>query len=94
MVDDETAKIDDDELLMKVLEAREAIESAQEEEELEEVRGENEERIARSERTVAELCEKGDWEALKGEVTRLRYWINIQEALRGWERGKPVVIHH
>lgn len=92
--DDETAKIDDVELLMEVLEAREVIESAQEEGELEGVRTENEKRIARSEKVVADLCRRGDWDALKAEVTRLRYWINIQEALRGWEMGKPVIIHH
>lgn len=94
MEDDETAKIEDDELLMEVLEAREVIESAQEEGDLEGVKRENEVRVAKSERVVADLSGRGDWEALKVEVTRLRYWINIQEALRGWEKGKPIVIHH
>lgn len=94
VAEDETAKIEDDELLMEVLEAREVIESAQEEEELNGVRRENEERIARSEGVVAELCGRGDWDGLTTEVTRLRYWMNIQEALKGWEKGKPVVIHH
>ena len=79
---------------MEVLEAREVIEGAQSEDELESVMKANEARIEQSERVVGELCEGGDWEAVKDEAVRLRYWINIQEALRGWERGKPVVVHH
>ena len=94
VADDETAKIDDEELLMEVLEAREVIESAVDEEALEEVKQANAARIVQSERVVADLCEKGDWELVKEEAIRLRYWINISDALRGWEKGKPVVIHH
>ena len=94
VAEDETAKIDDEDLLMEVLEAREMIESAEDEEALTEVKETNGARIVQSERAVAKLCGKGDWEAAKDEAIRLRYWINISEALRGWEKGKPVVIHH
>ncbi len=94
VAEDETAKIDDEELLMEVLEAREVIEGAEEEEDLEGVGRENEARIARSEGLLGGWCESGDWEAVAREVVRLRYWVNIREAVRGWEKGKPVVIHH
>ena len=94
VAENETAKIDDEELLMEVLEAREVIESAEDEGGLGEVKQANAARIVQSERVIADLCRKGDWEAVKDEAIRLRYWINISEALRGWEKGKPVVIHH
>ena len=94
VAEDETAKIDDEELLMEVLEAREVIEGAEEEEELDGVERENGARIETTEASLGKLCEKGDWEAAAKEVVRLKYWVNIREAIRGWEKGKPVVIHH
>ncbi|KAK4240326.1 HSCB C-terminal oligomerization domain-containing protein [Achaetomium macrosporum] len=84
----------DPELLMTVLEAREAIEEAEREEDLEEVRAANEERIRESEARLAEALETGDVQAAKEEAVRLRYWVNIREGVDNWERGKPVVLHH
>ncbi|AEO54472.1 hypothetical protein MYCTH_2297084 [Thermothelomyces thermophilus ATCC 42464] len=84
----------DPELLMTVLEAREAIEEAEREEDLEEVAAANEARIGESERLVGEALESGDVEAAKEEAVRLRYWVNIRESVRNWEKGKPVVLQH
>lgn len=47
---DETAKVEDPELLMEVLDTREEIENAQEEEELEDLRRVNDERIEERDR--------------------------------------------
>ncbi|KAH9210999.1 hypothetical protein DL95DRAFT_392951, partial [Leptodontidium sp. 2 PMI_412] len=49
VAEDETAKVDDPELLMEVLDAREEIENAREEEELDEMKRVNDERIGVSE---------------------------------------------
>jgi molecular chaperone HscB len=84
----------DAELLMTVLEAREVIEEAQREEDLEEVRVANEERIDEAERRIGEALEGGDVQAAKEEAVRLRYWVNIREGVKGWERGKPLVLQH
>ncbi|KAK4153556.1 HSCB C-terminal oligomerization domain-containing protein [Chaetomidium leptoderma] len=84
----------DPELLMTVLEAREVIEEAETEADLEEVRVANEERIGEAERRLGEALELGDVQAAKEEAVRLRYWVNIREGVRGWERGKPVVLQH
>lgn len=84
----------DPELLMTVLEAREAIEEAETEADLDEVTLANEERVAEAERRLAEALEAGDVEGAKGEAVRLRYWVNIREGVKGWERGKPVVLQH
>ncbi|KAF2441979.1 Co-chaperone Hsc20 [Karstenula rhodostoma CBS 690.94] len=91
---DETAKVDDPELLMEVLEARERIEEAGSEEELVGMKAENGARIAESVRVLEGAFAEDDVERAKGEAVRLRYWINIQESLDGWERGKPVVLEH
>ncbi|KAI1073511.1 Co-chaperone Hsc20 [Whalleya microplaca] len=94
VANDETAKVEDPELLMLVLETREAIEEADEEGDLEDLKAENEERIARS---VEELeCEFAEdrLEEARRETVRLRYWVNIRESINNWEKGKPIVLEH
>ncbi|KAI5926332.1 Co-chaperone Hsc20 [Camillea tinctor] len=91
---DEAAKVEDPELLMLVLETREAIEEAGAEEELEPLRVENERRIGESEEVLERAFAEDDLETAAREVVRLRYWVNIAECIRNWERGKPVVLEH
>lgn len=92
---DESATVEDDEeLLMEVLEVREAIEGAGREEEVEGLRGVNEGRIRESERVLEEAFRGDDMGLAKREAVRLRYWMNIKESLDAWEKGKPVVLVH
>jgi len=86
--------VEDTGLLMEVLEAREAIEDAEREEDLEGLRTENEARIEASVGVLEEAFQKDDLEAAKNEAVRLRYWVNIRESLDSWEKGKPVVLQH
>ena len=94
VAEDETAKVDDAELLMEVLEVREAIESAEEEGELEGLKAVNQERIRESEGVLERCFGEDDIESAKREAVRLRYWENVRESLEGWEKGKPVVLVH
>ncbi|KAI1369544.1 Co-chaperone Hsc20 [Xylaria arbuscula] len=91
---DETAKVEDPELLMLVLETRECIEEAESEGHLEGLRAENEERIEESVNKLGDMFARDDMEAAREEVVRLRYWMNIRESVDNWERGKPVVLEH
>lgn len=91
---DETAKVDDPELLMEVLETREVIEEAETEEELVGLREANERRVEGSVGVLDEAFKKDDLERAREEAVKLRYWINIRESIDGWERGKPVVLEH
>lgn len=84
----------DPELLMTVLESREIIEEADTEQDLEELRGENEKRIEEAERGLEEAFKVEDVERAKEEAVRLRYWMNIREGMDNWERGKGVVLQH
>ncbi|KAK4140023.1 HSCB C-terminal oligomerization domain-containing protein [Dichotomopilus funicola] len=84
----------DPELLMTVLEAREVMEEAQTEADLEGVRVENEGRIEACEEGLGRALEEGDVQGARAEAVRLRYWVNIREGVRGWERGKEVVLQH
>ena len=94
VAEDETAKVEDPELLMEVLDTREEIENAGAEEELEELKRVNDERIEESEKILDAAFRKDDMERAKGEAVRLRYWVNIKESLDGWEKGRPVVLVH
>lgn len=94
VAEDETAKVEDPDLLMEVLETREMIEEAQSEGELVPLKQENEGRIESSVRTLEEAFKKDNMEMAKSEAVRLRYWVNIKESLDGWEKGKPVVLVH
>lgn len=80
---------------MEVLEARETIEDAEEEGELEGLRTVNEERIREVEGELERVFREGDVEGCRRGVVRLRYWVNIRESLDGWEKGKgvPNLVH-
>ncbi|CZT45470.1 related to related molecular chaperone [Rhynchosporium secalis] len=94
VAEDESAKVDDPELLMEVLDAREEIESVEEEGDLEGMKGVNEERIRGSEEVLDRAFREDDLNKAKEEAVRLRYWVNIKESLDGWEKEKPVVLVH
>ncbi|KAJ4402964.1 molecular chaperone [Didymella pomorum] len=92
--EDETAKVDDPELLMEVLEAREQIEEAESEEDLVGMKDENEVRIQESIKALEQAFAADDVETAKSETVKLRYWMNINESIQNWEKGKPVVLEH
>lgn len=94
VAEDETAKVDDPELLMEVLEAREQIEEAESEEDLVEMHQTNEERIERSVAEIERCFKEDDLQGAKNESIKLRYWVNIKESIEGWEKGAPVVLQH
>lgn len=94
VAEDETAKVEDPDLLMEVLEVREAIEAAGQESDLEEMKISNDARIAESEGILDEAFTSDDIEMAKSEAVKLRYWTNIKESLNAWEKGKPVVLVH
>ncbi|KAK0286125.1 molecular chaperone [Friedmanniomyces endolithicus] len=94
-VEDEGSKISGGELLVEVMEAREAVEEADSEAEVGVLREENGERIAGSVRVLETAFGKGEWEVAAREAVRLRYWMNIEESIRGWEKGMGGgAVHH
>lgn len=94
-VEDESAKMSGGPLLMEVMEAREAVEEAASEEEVEALRGENNARIADSVQILENAFAKSDWDAAAHEAMRLRYWMNIAESIHGWDKEKGGgAIHH
>lgn len=94
-VEDESAKTEEKALLMEVMEVREAVEEAESEEEVAKLRVENDGRIAESVAILEEAFAKDDVQRAAEEAIRLRYWANIEESIRGWEKGKGGgILHH
>jgi molecular chaperone HscB len=94
VAEDETMKIEDPELLMEVLDMRETIEAAEEESELDPLKATNDQKIEESVQVLDKAFKNDDMDTAKAEAVRLRYWVNIAESLHGWEKGKPIVLHH
>jgi len=94
MAEVETAKVEDSELLMEVLETREAIEAIEEESELKPLIMENTMRIEESIMVLDQAFKQDNMDTARTEVVKLRYWINIRESLNAWEAARPVVLVH
>ncbi|ROW00300.1 hypothetical protein VMCG_07274 [Cytospora schulzeri] len=84
----------DPDLLMEVLHARETIEEAGSEKDLEELSRENDERIAEAVGNLARALEEGNLREAVRDTVRLRYWENIRESVKNWEGGGSVVLQH
>ncbi|CAH6721989.1 J-type co-chaperone Jac1p, mitochondrial [[Candida] jaroonii] len=83
-------------LLMTVLDAHESLEFASNENELDSLSEENDERIEQTEKYIDELLSSSelDWHKIMLEAIRLKYWVNIRNAIKDWEPGKPVHLTH
>ncbi|KAI9848629.1 MAG: hypothetical protein M1838_000468 [Thelocarpon superellum] len=91
---DERVSEEDQDLLMEVLELREQAESARDEEEVEVLKQENEQRVDESVEVLERAFMDDDLQRARSETVRLRYWINVKNSLDAWERGQPVVLQH
>ncbi|EXJ93675.1 hypothetical protein A1O1_02067 [Capronia coronata CBS 617.96] len=84
----------DQETLMEVLEAQEAIEEATTQEQIDALKEENKTRVKDAEKLLSEAFEKEDLELAKRECIRLNYWRSLQQGLHDWEPGKEVRLIH
>ncbi|QIW97957.1 hypothetical protein AMS68_003475 [Peltaster fructicola] len=94
-LEDDSMKLSENELLMEVMEAREAVEEVQNEEELGTLKQENQGRIKESVNALEECFAAGDLQGAAHHAIRLRYWNNIEESIHGWEPGEGGgLLHH
>jgi molecular chaperone HscB len=92
----ETDSLDDPALLMDVMEAREELEEAQTEEEVEKVKASNAGHIQEAMRGLAEAfgCEPPDLVRAKALAIEMQYLQNLERAAREWQPGKRVEVVH
>lgn len=87
-------KVYDQGLLLEVVELQERLEEADDEEEVEQMQLENDGRMATTVERLEQAFGEEDLEAAKAEAVRLRYWENVDQSLKKWEKGKPIVLVH
>lgn len=90
----ESSKLSDAQLLMTVLEVREAIEDAGDHDEIEAIKQENDVRIKNVQRELAEAFQHGRAEEARDKTIELRYWEGLRRACDDWEPGKRVELVH
>ncbi|KAF9102320.1 hypothetical protein BGX29_004733 [Mortierella sp. GBA35] len=90
----ETQSLNEPELLMEVMEARELLEDAQTEDEVQELKSVNDARIKDTVEGLSKAFKTQDLEQAKTLAIELQYWIRIQNVIRDWAAGKPVVADH
>lgn len=94
-LEDDSMKLSENALLMEVMEAREAVEDVESEEELGPLKQENQERIDESVQALEQCFASGDLQGAAHHAIRLRYWKNIEESIHGWEPGQGGgILHH
>ncbi|CCH44510.1 DnaJ subfamily A member 3, mitochondrial [Wickerhamomyces ciferrii] len=84
----------DHELLFDILDIHENLENVSNETELEKLKEENDERIESSEDSLEQFFKDQNYEDAAVETIRLKYWWNIDNAIKNWEPGKPVNLTH
>lgn len=78
------------ELLMEIMEVREAAEECTSQEDMDVLRKENEEKVRHCIEELEEAFKKDDLVAAKKWAVTLRFWSGIATVLKEWEPGKPV----
>ncbi|KAK3810791.1 MAG: Co-chaperone HscB, C-terminal oligomerization domain-containing protein, partial [Benniella sp.] len=90
----ETESLDEPELLMEVMEARELLEDAQTEDEIQDLKSQNDARIKEAVDGLSKAFQSQDLEKAKTLAIELQYWIRIQNVIRDWVAGHPIVADH
>ncbi|KAM5536192.1 hypothetical protein V8D89_010091 [Ganoderma adspersum] len=86
---EETDKLEDMELLMEVMEAREGLASAESEEEVARIRSDNQGKIEETLEEIEQLAGSKDWGALRVAAVKLKYLQGIESAAAAW----PASVH-
>ncbi|KAF9152549.1 hypothetical protein BG015_005106 [Linnemannia schmuckeri] len=90
----ESESLNEPELLMEVMEARELLEEAQTEDEVQELKNVNDARIKDTVEGLSKAFKGQDLEQAKTLAIELQYWIRIQNVIRDWVAGHPIVADH
>ncbi|KAF9925684.1 hypothetical protein BGZ67_008492 [Mortierella alpina] len=90
----ETESLDKSELLMEVMEARELLEDAQTEEEVDDLKHVNDARIKDAVSGLSKAFKDQDMQQAKTLAIQLQYWIRINNVIRDWAAGKTIVADH
>lgn len=80
----ETDSLEDPDLIMEVMEARERLESAESREEVDEIQVENQDRIEELLPELSDGIARKDWDSVKSNTIKLKYLQGIDAAADAW----------
>lgn len=84
----------DPSILMQVLDTHEQLEEVQSEEDVKKIDVENRGRIRGIDSQLQECYETKDYNRAARLTVELKYWVNLANAIKEWQPGKPVIITH
>ncbi|KAG0265301.1 hypothetical protein DFQ27_000707 [Actinomortierella ambigua] len=90
----EAESLENPELLMEVMEVRELLEEAETETEVDQLKSQNDARIEETTQGLSKAFKEEDLATAKKLAIQLQYWIRIQNVIRDWAAGKPIVADH
>ncbi|KZT65135.1 Co-chaperone Hsc20, partial [Daedalea quercina L-15889] len=80
----ESENLDDREVLRETMDMREAIEEARNQEQAEEIRAINAERLEETMDEITNLIGQKNWRAAKAAAIELKYWQGVEDAAEAW----------
>ncbi|TIA88176.1 hypothetical protein E3P99_02726 [Wallemia hederae] len=90
----EADSIQDTSLLIEVLDLREQLEDAETEDQVAELRQENQESITQTIQHLSQAFQDQDLQQAKNFTIKLRYLTNLDTAARDWQPNTPITLHH
>lgn len=93
---EESASLEDPELLMEVMEMQEALSEAEDQATVDAVGEQNDAHVADVLGQLDEAFAQSppDMDRVKALAIQLRYWTNIAKAVQEWQPGQRVELHH
>ncbi|CAB4494879.1 unnamed protein product [Rhizophagus irregularis] len=90
----ESESLQDQELLMEILDVREQLEEATNENNVKAIKNESEDKINNIIAELSQAFNSNDFYMAKELTVKLQYWYNIRNATIDWQPGKRVEIFH
>lgn len=84
----------DPQILMQVLDVHEQLEEINSEEDLKQIELENKQRLKDCEQKIKEAYESNNLEVAAMLTVELRYWTNLDNAVKEWEPGRAIRLTH
>ncbi|KAI8367534.1 HSCB C-terminal oligomerization domain-containing protein, partial [Radiomyces spectabilis] len=78
---EESESLHNPELLMEVMEVREALEEAANDEEVEQIKQENDVKLQETAQHLSQAFNNNDYDVAKDYMIQLQYWENIRQAI-------------
>ncbi|CCD24675.1 J-type chaperone JAC1 NDAI_0D03610 [Naumovozyma dairenensis CBS 421] len=84
----------DPDILMKVIDIHEQLMEIEDENDVNKVRQENQERIDAIEKKLTDAFERKDFDTAIKLTVELKYWSNVAYAIKEWAPGKEIHLNH